>query len=221
MTAMIKKGRLSTNDEIKLNDKVPAIELFLRLNNMTGNKWTIAPLSPVEDGWLTFTEAELGAFFHKNVDLHPTLEKLIHHTDKRKLTQGDLIRDWLPVQAPGSLIRHLIAPVAPDALPSKEKCEPSKENCKPSKEKCKGVLTVPAEFFTPDEIRDHINSLRAVDFDPRAYAQKGYLLRGSIKTDGHQLQVLAFKLRVIVCSVQAVQQRLAPRPPAYYHGWYR
>ncbi|KAG0059120.1 hypothetical protein BGZ92_006999, partial [Podila epicladia] len=35
-------------------------------------------------------------------------------------------------------------------------------------------------------------------FDPRAYAQKGYLLRGSIKTNGYQLQVLAFKLRELL-----------------------
>ncbi|KAF9326086.1 hypothetical protein BG006_010449 [Podila minutissima] len=83
MAAMIKKGTLLSKDEIKLNNKVPAIELFLRLNNMTGNKWTIAPLSPVEDGWLTFTEAKLGAFFHKKeAELHPTLKNLIHHTDE-------------------------------------------------------------------------------------------------------------------------------------------
>ncbi|KAG0077980.1 hypothetical protein BGZ93_003548, partial [Podila epicladia] len=185
MAAMIKKGTLLSKDEIKLNNKVPAIELFLRLNNMTGNTWTIAPLSPVEDGWLTFTEAELGAFFHKKeAELHPTLKNLIHHTDERKLTQEDLTRHWLQGQAPGSLIRRLIAPIAPDAIPSKEIL--------------KGVLTAPVEFLTPDGIRDHINSLRAMDFDPKAYAQKGYLLRGSIKTDGHRLQVLAFKLRELL-----------------------
>ncbi|KAF8937409.1 hypothetical protein BGZ47_009060 [Haplosporangium gracile] len=120
--AMIKKGKLSSENEIKLNDKVLTIKLFLRLNSLTGNKWTIAPLSPVEDGYLTFTEAELGAFFHKKVELRPTLEKLIHHTDKRALTQEDLTCDWF----------------------------------------------------------------------------RGYLLRGSIKTDGRQLQVLAFKLRELL-----------------------
>ncbi|KAI8595197.1 hypothetical protein EDD21DRAFT_425368, partial [Dissophora ornata] len=75
-------------------------------------------------------------------------------------------------------------PVAPDVLPSKKKR--------------KGILTAPVEFLTPDGIRDHINGLRAADFDPRAYAQKGYLLRGGIKTDGHRLQVLAFKLRELL-----------------------
>ncbi|KAF9187611.1 hypothetical protein BGZ51_001195 [Haplosporangium sp. Z 767] len=184
MAAMIKKDRLSNKDEIKLNDKVPVIELFLRLDNLTGNKWTIAPLSPVEDGWLTFTEAELDAFFYRKIELHPALEMSIHLTGKRVLAQEDLARDWLRGQEPGSLIRRLIAFVAPDALPSKEKR--------------KGIFTAPVEFLTPDGIRDHINGLRTADFDPRAYTQKGYLLCGSVKTDGHRLQVLAFKLRELL-----------------------
>ncbi|KAF9150146.1 hypothetical protein DFQ26_001677, partial [Actinomortierella ambigua] len=50
----------------------------------------------------------------------------------------------------------------------------------------------------PDGIRTHVNSLRTPGFDPRAYTQKGYALRGSIKTDGHRLQVLAFKLRELL-----------------------
>ncbi|KAF8920072.1 hypothetical protein BGZ58_004460 [Dissophora ornata] len=32
-------------------------------------------------------------------------------------------------------------------------------------------------------------------FDPRSYHEKGYFLRGSIKTDGYQLQLLAYKVR--------------------------
>ncbi|KAG0195786.1 hypothetical protein BGX28_000635, partial [Mortierella sp. GBA30] len=181
MTTMIKAGKLPSAAEIKLDNKKPAIELFLMLNSLTGNEWTIAPLSPVEDGYLTFTEIELGAFLHKKPELHPILKNLIQHTDKRVLTQEDLTKDWLRGQEPGLLIRRLVAPVAPDALPSKKNH--------------KGVHTAPVKFLTPGGIRNHINGLRTPDFDPRAYSQKGYLLRGSIKTDGHQLQVLAFKLR--------------------------
>ncbi|KAF8923272.1 hypothetical protein BGZ58_003142, partial [Dissophora ornata] len=181
MTMMIKAGKLPRAAEIKLDNKTPAVELFLMLNSLTGNEWTIAPLSPVEDGYLTFSEIELGAFLYKKPELHPILKNIIQHTNKRALTQHDLTQDWLRGQEPGSLIRRLVAPVAPDALPSKKKC--------------KGVHTVPVEFLTPGDISDHINGLRAPDFDPRAYSQKSYLLRGSIKTNGHQLQVLAFKLR--------------------------
>ncbi|KAF9329722.1 hypothetical protein BG006_007231, partial [Podila minutissima] len=71
-------------------------------------------------------------------------------------------------------------------------------------EKLKGVLMALVEFFTSDGICNYINNLHSMDFNPRAYAQKGYLLCGSIKTDEHQLQVLAFKLHELL-SVQYKQ----------------
>ncbi|KAG0342296.1 hypothetical protein BG004_005704 [Podila humilis] len=118
---------------------------------------------------------------HKRAELHPTLKLLIDHTDDRPLTQADQASDWLQGQGPGSLIRNLIAPVAHGALlPGK---------------KSKGVNTYPVVSFDPEGIRAHVNNLRAPDFDPRSYTQKDYALRGSVKTDGHRLQTLAFKLR--------------------------
>lgn len=44
-------------------------------------------------------------------------------------------------------------------------------------------------------LRAHINTLRSDDFDPRTYQEKGYFLAGSIKTDGYNLQLLAYKVR--------------------------
>ncbi|KAF9271067.1 hypothetical protein BGZ88_006901, partial [Linnemannia elongata] len=48
---------------------------------------------------------------------------------------------------------------------------------------------------TMDEIRDHLRPLRQGTVDPREYKSKGYVLRGSIRTDGHRLQILGFKLK--------------------------
>ncbi|KAF9110577.1 hypothetical protein BGX27_006156 [Mortierella sp. AM989] len=45
-----------------------------------------------------------------------------------------------------------------------------------------------------EEMRSHVQSIRAEDFKPTFYTKKGYVLRGSIRTDGFRLQVLAFKL---------------------------
>ncbi|KAI7823263.1 hypothetical protein BC939DRAFT_168382 [Gamsiella multidivaricata] len=47
----------------------------------------------------------------------------------------------------------------------------------------------------PEDIRAHINTLRRDGFDSRNCQEKGYFLRGSIKTDGYSLQLLAYKVR--------------------------
>ncbi|KAF9923361.1 hypothetical protein BGZ65_008931 [Modicella reniformis] len=46
-----------------------------------------------------------------------------------------------------------------------------------------------------NEIHNHISRLRHMDFKPCSYNEKGYILCGSIKTDGFRLQLLAFKIR--------------------------
>ncbi|KAF9367534.1 hypothetical protein BGX21_007296, partial [Mortierella sp. AD011] len=44
-------------------------------------------------------------------------------------------------------------------------------------------------------LRKHIESLQPDTFDPTLYKKRGYALRGSIRTDGFRLQLLAFKLK--------------------------
>jgi len=161
--------------------------VFVSLNAVAGNPWSLIPLSSAENGFMTFTESELGAFFHKRDNLHPELKSLISHNDRgRRLTQAEVINDWLPLQAPGMLIKHLIAPVDPRLVDGKR--------LQGRKKKRAGIAAA-VMLLTPSEIRAHINMLRSDDFDPRSYTEKGYLLRGSIKTDGYQLQLLAYKVR--------------------------
>ncbi|KAF9122109.1 hypothetical protein BGX30_002202, partial [Mortierella sp. GBA39] len=51
-------------------------------------------------------------------------------------------------------------------------------------------------FLMPvDEMRVHLQRIRDVDFEPAAYAERGYVLRRSIRTDGFRIQ--AFKLNEI------------------------
>ncbi|KAI1299057.1 hypothetical protein EDD11_006571, partial [Mortierella claussenii] len=49
------------------------------------------------------------------------------------------------------------------------------------------------------KMRAHLQDLCQKNFDPKTYATNGYLLRGSIRTDGFRLQVLAFKLNELNC----------------------
>ena len=44
-------------------------------------------------------------------------------------------------------------------------------------------------------LREHIRCLRAEAFDPKEWYGKGYVLKGSIRTDGRLLRLLAFKVK--------------------------
>ncbi|KAF9148712.1 hypothetical protein DFQ26_002264, partial [Actinomortierella ambigua] len=72
-----------------------------------------------------------------------------------------------------------------------------------NRQKRKAGIKTAIEFPSLPEIREHVNSLRDREFEPRTYAEDGYVLRGSIKTDGHRLQLLAFKRR----ELQSVRYR--------------
>ncbi|KAF9914560.1 hypothetical protein FBU30_002496, partial [Linnemannia zychae] len=49
-------------------------------------------------------------------------------------------------------------------------------------------------LMTFDETRSHLQNIRNDSFEPASYSERGYVMRGSIRTDGFRLQVLAFKL---------------------------
>lgn len=82
---------------------------------------------------------------------------------------------------PGFLIKMLLADVGPKDLTSRQR----------GKAGYRGAI----RLTTMDEIRDHLRPLRQGTVDPREYKSKGYVLRGSIRTDDHRLQILGFKLK--------------------------
>ncbi|KAG0328550.1 hypothetical protein BG004_002512 [Podila humilis] len=162
---MIDKGLLPGNQATDLASNNPAIHIFMRANAAAD---------------------KLGAFLHKRKELHP------HSQDAHRLQERPAIgtdrsdTDLAPLQTPGLLIQHLIAPIAPKSLDD--------ERLRGRKRKDAGI-TAAVRGIDTDEIRTHINTLRADDFDPRSYQEEGYFMRGSIKTDGYHLQLLAFKVR--------------------------
>jgi len=44
----LKKGLLPVGVDIAIDDKVSAIENFIRLNKMNGDRWKTVPFTPVE-----------------------------------------------------------------------------------------------------------------------------------------------------------------------------
>ena len=50
-------------------------------------------------------------------------------------------------------------------------------------------------MFSLDEIRSHLDVVKSPLLVPARYKERGYVLRGSIRTDGFRVQLLGFKLR--------------------------
>ncbi|KAF9577702.1 hypothetical protein BGW38_006918, partial [Lunasporangiospora selenospora] len=147
---------------------------------LLSNKRKTIPVSPVEDGFMTFTEHVFCQFFFEVPALQHQLKDFVGEFAKN-LTKSSLTCDWLPGQEPGRLIGHLITDFTTEHLTSRQKGKAGHRTA--------------IQLFSFQQIENQINELRKPTFDPRAYKGRGYLLRGSIKTDGHSLQLLGFKLK--------------------------
>ncbi|KAG0338892.1 hypothetical protein BG004_007043, partial [Podila humilis] len=187
--SMVKGKKLRVDQVVPTHQDQPAICTFVTLNSLAGRPWTLAPLSTSGTGFLTFSELELAALFHKREKLHCALKELIGLTNEnRRISQKDVTDDWLAVQTPGRLVQNFVAPVNPRS--------PDGQRLRGRHKKRAGIAAS-IDVTTRRELRSHINSVRNVDFDPCSYEKKGYYLTGSIKTDGHQLQLIGYKLRVL------------------------
>ncbi|KAF9965350.1 hypothetical protein BGZ73_001473, partial [Actinomortierella ambigua] len=182
---------------------IPTIESFFFFNDVAGQKHQSIPVSPIGHGFMTFTELELGQFFCKEPSLLKSLNSLIgrHPDDHKEFKLADLCA-WLPGQAPGHLIKHFVSPIAStDGLTSRKK----------GKAGHAGAI----KQLTLDEIEGHINQLRDPSFQPCLYDEKGYVLHGSVKTDGFRVQLLAFKMKELQSvRYRRYKQDLLPDPLA-------
>ncbi|KAF8916938.1 hypothetical protein BGZ58_005189, partial [Dissophora ornata] len=102
--------------------------------------------------------------------------------------------NWLAKTAPGRLVTTFLSDVG---LP------PGKHDKGYRKETT--VLDMDGKDGK-EGLREHLGCLRAETFDPKEWHGKGYVLRGSIRTDGRLLQLLAFKLK----ELQSVRYRRVP-----------
>jgi hypothetical protein len=97
--------------------------------------------------------------------------------------------DWITKVAPGRLITTFLSDIG---LP------PAKND----KGFRKSTL-----IMDKVAMREHLERLRDSSFDPKGWDRKGYVLKGSIRTDGRLLQLLAFKVKELQC---VRYRRLAP-----------
>ncbi|KAF9951295.1 hypothetical protein BGZ72_007152 [Mortierella alpina] len=189
-----KKGLLVPGMPTAIDNEIPAIENFVLLNRTDKNSRRIVPLTSFEQPFVSFSERELGILFWKNPVLKEQLRAWVLEDLENasfQPAQHDVNR-LLQRAAPGELITRLLSNVGRD--------EP-----RHGRRTYKDTTTV----MDQEEISVHIQNLRREGFNPADYdgsvvRESGdmtkkcrYVLRGTIRTDGHRLQLLAFKTKVL------------------------
>jgi hypothetical protein len=184
---------LPSNSAVVLQTDMSSIENFARLNALAMHSWTPIPLSPVEHGFVTFTEYDLAGFFWNRDKLQDKLKDLMApdfpSASRDKFNKTWCVADWLPGKEPGFLIKKFVCDVGKEGLTVRQQG--------------KAGHRAAIKQLSFQQLFDHINYLRQCTFDPRTYNEKEYVLRGSIRTNGHCLQLLAYKLR----ELQSVRYR--------------
>lgn len=186
---MKEKGQLPEGTQVDIDGSVSAIENFRRFNNLINSSWRPIPISPVEHGSIVLSEYELSTLLWKMESTRCELRAMMDgqfSCPAEELSQADLTNCWLPGTPPGTLVSKFLADVDIDSKGLT------------SRQKGKAGLAAAIKLFSMEQIHHHINSIRHKDFDPRTYRQKGYLLLGSFRTDGHRLQLLAYKMKELL-----------------------
>lgn len=179
-----KKGLLPESAPDQVNpDKTPA-ENFIILNRTVGRSWRLSPMSPRGRKFVSLSEDDLVKIFWTDVTLRKQLQSYAHptlpsFTDPSRIPQDDVV-GWLKNLAPGELINRLLTDIGGFTEDERRKRKDWSRS---------------AHRMSIGDMTSHISNIRDKDFNPKdSYSSKGYALRGSIKTDGYRIQLLAFKL---------------------------
>ncbi|KAF9271363.1 hypothetical protein BGZ68_003763, partial [Mortierella alpina] len=182
----------------KINPELPAIENYMTLNQASGGSRQIAPLSPLAARYVSFSERQLLPLLWAWPTLKAKIQSIMiqerYFVDPTIVpAQADAL-DWLGRTTPGRLVTTFLSDVG---LP------PNRHD--------KGFrkTTVVMDLDGKDGmegLREHISRLRTESFDPNEWQDKGYVLRGSIRTNGRLLQLMAFKKK----ELQSVRFRRLP-----------
>ncbi|CAO3566023.1 unnamed protein product [Mortierella alpina] len=175
---MIDKGILPPNTDIRIRHELPAIINFVRLNSMLDNRYATAPLSPILQPYVLFSEANLLLLFWSSEILKKELRRILNMTERNN-TQTEASR-LLALQGPGYLLTRLVSSVGRGAR--------------------RGATGYMRQIttMTLDEIREDYATIRAVGFEPSEYSPHGYCLYGSVRTNGLCLQLLAYKMKELL-----------------------
>ncbi|KAF9176302.1 hypothetical protein BGZ50_001115, partial [Haplosporangium sp. Z 11] len=178
---LVKKQEKDDEISVGIREDWSAVENFVKLNRLDGSNRRIVPMSRRENGFVSLSEIELLQLFWRKPNLQTKIREMTAAEFPNGCALQDLTEIWLRDREPGFLIKQFLSNVAPEGL-SKRK-------------RGKIGYRAAVEMKSIDGIKDHLRTIRQPGFDPAAYNTKGYLLRGSIRTDGFTLQLLGFKLK--------------------------
>ncbi|KAF8919712.1 hypothetical protein BGZ58_004580, partial [Dissophora ornata] len=178
-----KKGLLAAGVNIAIDDNVSAIENFIRLNKINGDRWNTVPFTPVEQPFILFSELDLVNIFWSNPILKDWLSGNVRLKGDAKPALADVV-GWLSTQGPGWLISRLLTDIG----------RVDRQDSERKRRRRNGPKMFNARAMNKEAMKEHLSQFREPGFDPRNYSDKGYALSGSIRTDGFRLQLLSFKL---------------------------
>ncbi|KAK3810077.1 MAG: hypothetical protein J3Q66DRAFT_391248 [Benniella sp.] len=192
-----KKGVLSDKTDIAIDDNVSAIENFIRLNRLNNNRRKIVSLTGNKNPMITISESDLLQLLLKSTKIKTSLEKMVRESEnmesKAKVTRQK-IETWLGGVPPGTVVSALITDTG-NEVKAMRRPGIGKSFCNVTK------------TMSLQDMSDHIARLQATGFDPNSYSERGYVMTGSIRTNGFKLQVIAWKIR----ELQSVRYRRLPQ----------
>ncbi|KAF9551308.1 hypothetical protein EC957_009192 [Mortierella hygrophila] len=179
----------------KIDPKLPAIENYLLLNKACGGSRRIAPLSPLASRYVGFSERHLLPLFWHWPALKDKIRRMMvedrYFQDPAIVpAQADSL-NWLTKTTTDRLVTTFLTDVG---LP------PDKHD-----KGYRKVITA-MDVDGKEGLQEHRGCLRAETFDPKEWDGKGYVLKGSIWTNGRLLQLLEFKLK----ELQSARYRRVP-----------
>ncbi|KAG0288492.1 hypothetical protein BGZ98_004250, partial [Dissophora globulifera] len=176
--AIKKRSGLEDGVDHRIQEDRTAIENYIALNDLIPNRWRIAPLTSSKQAFVSFSEKELASFFWKRPLLKQRLLDLAR-LDGTTVTSMVGLDAWIGGLAPGPIIKNFVCDIDPTGLSNRRR------------RRCGHRAAVSIKSL--DAIRSHLQMIK--ETKPKDYHAKGYLPRGSIRTDGFRVQILAYKVR--------------------------
>ncbi|KAF9577424.1 hypothetical protein BGW38_007369, partial [Lunasporangiospora selenospora] len=162
-----------------VNYDEPTIANFARLNQMDGGRWVLLPMASISQSFVRFSERNLLPLLFKRSVLRKHIVDLFLPPAHLRTSVSNLCDGWLPHQGPRALISTLLTTVGRGRSNFKKPTSYQRST----------------KVWTLDQYRDHLKYIRDPSFTPSGYEEKGYLLRGSILTDGFRLLLVTHKLK--------------------------
>ncbi|KAG0329520.1 hypothetical protein BG000_012074, partial [Podila horticola] len=199
-----KKGLLRSDAVGQIDPKLTLAENFIILNRACGSRRCLSPISSLDNKFITVSEPELTKIFWQDEALKLQLQHWAYPDfpsveSPEKVAQVD-VGFWIGRVEPGYLINKLLTDIGGYSEEQRKKgyiVEEAEEERK-RKRKLKNYSRSTSRMSI-EKLKEHVQAFHQNDYSPASYSKRGYVLRGSIRTDGFRLQLLGFKLNELNC----------------------